>query len=170
VTQLAGAFAPYQRVKSVCADGKVYWAEQSQTDPQYKLFETPIAGGEPVELVRGNNLNYSTVFVRPQEHRLWFQQLTALWVMPQGGGTAVKITEDVKGYPQLLSPSPDGKKLLYLAASGLYAIDPNGTVPTRLATGVDQFAWVSATQVVFTVTTPAAPLRFLGGVYLATVP
>lgn len=166
--------ADVHRQSVSCAGGCVYWTEYTQPDYQrLTLFEAPMAGG-PARVLGTGNLSGSALEVRAG--RVWFvtgsRNLNSatygtLWVARQGEGDPAVVLDDVRVYPRMLVPSPDGTRLAAIALDGLYVLDAADPRPRRLATGVDDVQWLSNTQLVFTVPPPTAPFSFQGGVYFA---
>ncbi|MGH3430338.1 MAG: TolB family protein, partial [Mycobacteriales bacterium] len=88
-----------------------------------------------VRLHEGTNMSAA---LSPDGNRIAVDLVTGIWVLPAGGGTARRLTDDLQD-ATLPTWSPDGKRLVFQSYRDgnyhIYTIDADGGKPQQLTTG-----------------------------------
>jgi Tol biopolymer transport system component/DNA-binding winged helix-turn-helix (wHTH) protein len=120
-------------VKLVSDGARLYYMERD--GDHWNLMETAVSGGE------GQRVDTGTTSAMPLDFSLDFSQLligsfevrgepVRLWTIPGQGGTPMRLGDAVANGAAF---SPDGKQIAYLAGSGLWMMDANGSNSHLLA-------------------------------------
>ncbi|MBW4718068.1 amidohydrolase family protein [Saccharothrix obliqua] len=94
-----------------------------------------VAGGKRARLSEGTNIAISA---SPDGKWLAMDLVTAIWVLPAGGGTARRLTDESQD-ATLPTWSPDGREIVFQSYRDgnfhLYAVDVAGGAPRQLTRG-----------------------------------